>query len=169
VVGYQPPPWIWRASETLVFYHNTTQHHNTEELDLNHHCHESLKLSTFIQVYQAKHWRFTFYCENIFVRKWIFSCCYHEKKNTTSCYFTNDTQIWWTVRQKATLAISQNQACENCGPQPLQGITLLLYMLYSFGYTSTRLQIWQLWSRKQNRDSILFFIMAYKYKTLRTC
>jgi hypothetical protein len=31
------------TSETLVSYRNTTRHHNTEELDLKHHCRENLK------------------------------------------------------------------------------------------------------------------------------
>jgi len=30
------------TSEKLVSYHNTA-HHNPVDLDLNHHCHESLK------------------------------------------------------------------------------------------------------------------------------
>jgi hypothetical protein len=31
------------TSEMLVSYHNTTQHHNPEDLNLKHHHHESLK------------------------------------------------------------------------------------------------------------------------------
>jgi hypothetical protein len=31
------------TSETSVSYHNTTQHHNPEDLDLKHHRLESLK------------------------------------------------------------------------------------------------------------------------------
>jgi len=33
-------------SEMFVSYHNTTQLHNTETLDLKYHCHESLKTRT---------------------------------------------------------------------------------------------------------------------------
>jgi hypothetical protein len=32
-----------RSSETLVSYHNTTQRHNPEDLDLKHHGRESFK------------------------------------------------------------------------------------------------------------------------------
>jgi len=31
------------TSETSVSYHNTTWHHNTQDLDLNHHRRENLK------------------------------------------------------------------------------------------------------------------------------
>jgi hypothetical protein len=31
------------ASETLVSYHNSAECHTPGDLDLNHHCHESLK------------------------------------------------------------------------------------------------------------------------------
>jgi hypothetical protein len=31
-----------RSSETVVSYHNTTWHHNLEDLDLNLHCCENL-------------------------------------------------------------------------------------------------------------------------------
>jgi hypothetical protein len=32
-----------RASQTLVSYSNTTQHHKSENLDFNHHHHVNLK------------------------------------------------------------------------------------------------------------------------------
>jgi len=32
------------TSETLVSYHNTTRRRNTEDLDMKHHCRESLKI-----------------------------------------------------------------------------------------------------------------------------
>jgi hypothetical protein len=39
--------------ETLVSYHNTTQHHNPEDLNLNLHYHENLKpLMTNISLLQ---------------------------------------------------------------------------------------------------------------------
>jgi hypothetical protein len=31
------------TSEMLIPYHNTTQHHNSEDLNLNFHCCENLK------------------------------------------------------------------------------------------------------------------------------
>jgi hypothetical protein len=34
---------VW-TSEMLVYYHHTTQYHIPEDLDLNHHCHEILKV-----------------------------------------------------------------------------------------------------------------------------
>jgi len=35
-----------RTSETLVPYHNTARRHSPGNLDLEHHRHESLKIST---------------------------------------------------------------------------------------------------------------------------
>jgi hypothetical protein len=32
------------ASETPVSYHSATQHHNPEDLNMKHHCRESLRL-----------------------------------------------------------------------------------------------------------------------------
>jgi hypothetical protein len=38
---------MFQGSETLVSYHNTTQRHNPEDLDLNLHRRESLKTLTW--------------------------------------------------------------------------------------------------------------------------
>jgi len=35
------------TSETLVSYHNTTWHHKTNDLEMNHNRHESLKTRTY--------------------------------------------------------------------------------------------------------------------------
>jgi hypothetical protein len=40
-----------RSSETLVSYHNTTQHHNPEDHALNLHCHENLISSSISRGY----------------------------------------------------------------------------------------------------------------------
>jgi hypothetical protein len=34
-----------RSSETLISYHNTTWHHNPEDINLKLHCHEKLKFA----------------------------------------------------------------------------------------------------------------------------
>jgi len=45
------------TSETLVSYHNTTQGRNPEDLDLKHHCRESLKISdTLFCVFYPRLW-----------------------------------------------------------------------------------------------------------------
>jgi hypothetical protein len=42
-------------SETLVSYHNATQNHNPEDLDLKYHCHESLKTHIGGPISQISH------------------------------------------------------------------------------------------------------------------
>jgi hypothetical protein len=50
IMGIAPNMEAARTSEMPVAYHNTTQHYNPEDIDLNHHRRESLNIAYISRV-----------------------------------------------------------------------------------------------------------------------
>jgi hypothetical protein len=69
VTPWRTSPWRWRRHgplKRLVSYHNTTRRQNPQDLDMNHHCRESVRTRVNTEVMQISILYFSILLGNIY-------------------------------------------------------------------------------------------------------